>query len=127
MDLLKCDPDFEVSPLTDYTLRKLIGRIFYGFEIHDSPYARIEDPNPCELKTNLGGVFLVPKTLCHWFLNQDQDGTLPGLRRFRHRIVDARIKFYATGPYLQLSLTPISGVTDSMVIKSSLASPRLFE
>jgi hypothetical protein len=127
MDLLKCDPDFELNAFTDYTLRKLIGRTFYGFEIHDSPYARIEDPNPCELMTNEGGVFLVPKTLCYWFLNEDWDGSVPALCRFKHRIVDARVRFYVTGPYLQLSLTPIVGVTDTVKLRSTLTSPRLFE
>jgi len=127
MSLLTCDPDFELISLTDYTIRKLIGRIFYGFEIHDSPYARIEDPNPCELMTNAGGVFLVPTTLCYWFLNQDQDNTVPAFCRFNHRIVDARVKFYVTGPLLELSLAPISGVTDSLLLKSNLESHCLFE
>lgn len=127
MDLLRCDPDFELNPLADYTLRKLIGRTFYGFEIHDSPYARVDVPNPCELMTKEGGVFLVPETLCYWFLNQDQDGSVPVRCRFNHRIVDAKVIFYVTGPYLQLSLTPIFGVTDGLLLKSSLESPRLFE
>jgi len=127
MNLLMRDPDFEITPSTDYTIRKLVGRIFYGFEIHDSPYARVEDPNPCELMTNAGGVFLVPKTLCYWFLNQDQDETVPALCRFRHRIIDARVKFYVTGSYLQLSLVPISGVTDSLLLNPNLESPCLFE
>jgi len=116
LDLLRpCEQDFEPNPSVECTLKTLLGRTLYGFDIHDSPYARVDDPNPCEIMTNEGGIFLVPSTLSDWFLNQEGNCiALPVRYRFKHRIIDAKVMSRATGPYLQLTIVPIQRASTGM-------------
>jgi len=95
----------------DYTMHCLIGRVLYGFDIHDSPYGTIDDPNPCEIMTNEGGVYLVPNKMSDWFLYKDGECVaLPVLYRYKHCITDARIISRSSGPFLRLELTPVNGL-----------------
>jgi len=127
LDILRpCEQDFEPNPSEDFTLETLIGRTLYGFDIHDSPYAGVDDPNPCEIMTKEGGIFLVPSRLSDWFLNQDGKCIpLPVRYRFKHRITDAKVMSRATGPWLQLTILPIRKVvpgTDELLMTSAFDS-----
>jgi len=111
--LLDPQPVMHLEPGVDYKLNFLIGRVLYGFDIHDSPYAAPTDPNPLEIMTDSpqGGLFLVPTKMSDWFLNQD--GTciaLPVRYRYKHRIVDATVKARETGPYVQITIQPLNVV-----------------
>jgi len=107
------------NPTDDYELKELVGRTLYGFDIHDSPYNEFNDPNPCEIMTDKGGIFLVPIKMSNWFLNQDGSCiALPVRYRFKHMITDATVKSRGTGPYLELIIKPIKGVvpgTDNLL------------
>jgi len=93
----------------DYVMHTLIGRVLYGFDIHDSRYSTIDDPNPCEIMTNEGGMYLVPNKKSDWFLYKDGECVaLPVLQRFKHRITDARLKVRSSGPFLRLVLRPVN-------------------
>lgn len=126
-------PDHPVTVLeqgVDYKLNFLIGRVLYGFDIHDSPYAAPTDPNPLEILTDSpqGGLFLVPTKMSDWFLNQD--GTciaLPVRYRYKHRIVDATVKARETGPYVQITIEPLNMVnraTDQLLKETEEAIAR---
>jgi len=92
----------------DYIMHNLIGRVLYGFDIHDSRYSTIDDPNPCEIMTNKGAVYLVPDKMSDWFLYKDGECVaLPVLHRFKHRILDAKIITRSSGPFLRLLLMPV--------------------
>jgi len=92
----------------DYILHTLIGRVLYGFDIHDSRYGTIDDPNPCEIMTNEGGLYLVPDQMSDWFLYKDGECVaLPVLHRFKHYITDAKIIARSSGPFLRLMLKPV--------------------
>jgi len=89
----------------DYVMHTLIGRVLYGFDIHDSRYRTIDDPNPCEIMTNEGGMYLVPGEMSDWFLYKDgKCVALPILQRFNHCITDARLIARSSGPFLRLVL-----------------------
>jgi len=91
----------------DYVVHALIGRVLYGFDIHDSRYNTIDDPNPCEIMTNEGGMYLVPDRMSDWFLYKDSDCVaLPVLQRFNHCITDARLIARSSDPFLRLVLKP---------------------
>jgi len=92
----------------DYIMHNLIGRVLYGFDIHDSRYSTIDDPNPCEIMTNKGAVYLVPDKMSDWFLYKDGECVaLPVLDRFKHCIIDAKIITRSSGPFLRLLLKPV--------------------
>lgn len=114
-DILKVlkplNPDHDPHPTDDYELKELVGRTLYGLDIHDSPYTPVDDPNPCQIMTDQGGIFLVPKAMSNWYLNQDGKCiALPVRYRFKHQIVNATVKSRGTGPYLELTIKPIRGV-----------------
>jgi len=121
LDLLRpCEHEANQSICEDdYTMHCLIGRVLYGFDIHDSPYSTIDDPNPCEIMTNEGGVYLVPNQMSDWFLYKDGECVaLPVLYRYKHCITDARIISRSSGPFLRLELKPVHGLvprTDSLL------------
>jgi len=126
LDLLKpCKQDANQSSFEDeYIINCLIGRVLYGFDIHDTRYSTIDDPNPCEIMTNEGGLYLVPDQMSDWFLYQDgQCVSLPVLYRFKHCITDARIITCSSGPYLRLEIKPVQSLnpgTDSLVCCPSM-------
>jgi len=103
----------------DYVMHTLIGRVLYGFDIHDSRYRTIDDPNPCEIMTNEGGMYLVPDQMSDWFLYKDGECVaLPVLQRFKHCITDARLIARSSGPFLRLALKPVQSLIageDSML------------
>lgn len=107
------------NPTEDYEVKELVGRTLYGFDVHDSPYNSLNDPNPCEIMTDKGGIFLVPRKMSDWSLNQDgRCVALPVRYRFKHMIASAVVKSRITGPWLQLIIMPIKGVvpgTDSFL------------
>jgi len=95
----------------DYVMHTLIGRVLYGFDIHDSRYRTIDDPNPCEIMTNEGGMYLVPDQMSDWFLYKDGECVaLPVLQRFKHCIADARLIARSSGPFLRLVLKPVQSL-----------------
>jgi len=95
----------------DYVMHTLIGRVLYGFDIHDSRYSTIDDPNPCEIMTNEGGMYLVPNKMSDWFLYKDGECVaLPVLQRFKHCITDARLIARSSGPFLRLVLKPVQSL-----------------
>jgi len=103
--------EHKAVPTDDYEMKELVGRTLYGIDIHDSPYATTSDPNPCEIMTAEGGLFLVPTKMSNWYLNQDgRCISLPVRYRFKHQIAAATVKSRETGPYLQLTIKPIKGV-----------------
>jgi len=110
----------------DYVMHTLIGRVLYGFDIHDSRYSTIDDPNPCEIMTNEGGMYLVPNKMSDWFLYKDGECvSLPVLQRFKHRITDARLIALSSGPFLRLELKPVQSLIpgkDFMLQGSKLGS-----
>jgi len=116
-------------PTDDYELKELVGRTLYGIDIHDSPYTTTSDPNPCEIMTAEGGIFLVPTKMSNWYLNQDgRCISLPVRYRFKHEIVAATVKSRETGPYLQLTIKPIKGVvpgTDILLKQCSSSNATL--
>jgi len=108
--LTRCELQFKPNTSKDYILKGLIGHVLYGFDIHDSPYNGVNDPNPLEIITSDGAMYLVPDKLSDWFLNQDDECiALPMRYRFKHRISDARIMGRVSGPYLQLTIAPSRG------------------
>lgn len=111
LDLLTpCKLDDNTTSIEEDVIRPLIGRVLYGFDIHDSPYNTADDPNPCEIVTNDGSMFLVPDKMSDWFLHQDgKCVALPVLFRFKHCITDARVISRTNGPYLQLVISPVRG------------------
>jgi len=114
-DILKVleplNADHDPHPTEDYEIKELVGRTLYGLDIHDSPYTSVDHPNPCQIMTDQGGIFLVPKAMSNWYLNQDGKCiALPVRYRFKHQIVDATVKSRGTGPYLELTIKPIRGV-----------------
>merc|ERR1719499_1144873 len=95
----------------DYVMHTLIGRVLYGFDIHDSRNCTIDDPNPCEIMTNEGGMYLVPDEMSDWFLYKDGECVaLPVLQRFKHSITDARLIARSPGPFLRLVLKPVQSL-----------------
>jgi len=110
----------------DYVMHTLIGRVLYGFDIYDSRYSTIDDPNPCEIMTNEGGIYLVPDQMSDWFLYKDGECVaLPVLQRFKHCITDARLLARSSGPFLRLVLKPIQSLIpgkDSMLHGTTLGS-----
>merc|ERR1719499_1147082 len=95
----------------DYVMHTLIGRVLYGFDIHDSRNCTIDDPNPCEIMTNEGGIYLVPDEMSDWFPYKDGECVaLPVLQRFKHCITDARLIARSTGPFLRLVLKPVESL-----------------
>merc|ERR1719499_853714 len=95
----------------DYVMHTLIGRVLYGFDIHDSRNCTIDDPNPCEIMTNEGGIYLVPDEMSDWFLYKDGECVaLPVLQRFKHCITDARLISRSSGPFLRLLLKPVQSL-----------------
>jgi len=95
----------------DYVMQTLIGRVLYGFDIHDSRYSTIDDKNPCEIMTNEGGIYLVPDQMSDWFLYKDGECVpLPVLQRFKHCITDARLIASSSGPFLRLVLEPVQSL-----------------
>jgi len=110
----------------DYVIHTLIGRILYGFDIHDYRYSTIDDPNPCEIMTNKGGMYLVPHQMSDWFLYKDgKCVSLPGLHCFKHCITDARLITHNFGPFLRLVLKPVQSLIpgkDSMLQGTKLGS-----
>jgi len=109
LGLLKpCKQDANQSSFEDdYVMDCLIGRVLYGFDIHDNRYSTIDDPNPCEIMTNKGGLYIVPDQMSDWFLYQDGECvSLPVLYRYKHCITDARVITRKSGPYLRLEIKP---------------------
>jgi len=121
LDFLRpCKLDAHQSSFDEeYVLDCLIGRVLYGFDIHDNRYSSIDDPNPCEIMTNEGGLYLVPDQMSDWFLYQDgQCVSLPVLYRFKHCITYAKIITRSSGPYLRLVIKPVQSIkpgTDALV------------
>merc|ERR1719233_2838929 len=110
-DLEALREKYDPNPTEDYEVKELVGRTLYGFDIHESPYAAVNDPNPCEIMTDNGGIFLVPEEMSNWYLNQDgRIIALPVRYRFKHIIASAVVKSRGTGPYLELIIKPIKGV-----------------
>jgi len=105
----------------------LIGRVLYGFDIHDSRYGTVDDPNPCEIMTNEGGIYLVPDKMSDWFLYQDGECVaLPALFRFKHCITDARVISRRAGPFLRLEIKPVHSIIpgkDAVLHNAQLDSP----
>merc|ERR1719233_168535 len=118
-DLEALREKYDPNPTEDYEVKELVGRTLYGFDIHESPYAAVNDPNPCEIMTDNGGIFLVPEEMSNWYLNQDgRIIALPVRYRFKHMIASAVVKSRGTGPYLELIIKPIKGVvpgTDNLL------------
>jgi len=129
LDLLTpCVQDTNTSSWEDdVVMHCLIGRVLYGFDIHDSRYGTLNDPNPCEIMTNDGGIYLVPDQMSDWFLYQDGDCVaLPTLFRFKHYITDARVISRKSGPFLRLEIKPVNIIiprTDHVLHNAELDSP----
>jgi len=126
LDFLRpCKLDSYHSSFEDeYVTDCLIGRVLYGFDIHDNRYSTIDDPNPCEIMTNEGGLYLVPDQMSDWFLYQDgQCVSLPVLYRFKHCITHASIITRSSGPYLRLVIKPVQSIkpgTDALVCSTEM-------
>jgi len=108
----------------EYVMDCLLGRILYGFDIHDNRYSTIDDPNPCEIMTNKGGLYIVPDQMSDWFLYQDGECvSLPVLYRFKHCITDARVITRKSGPYLRLVINSVQSMnpdTDALLYSTEI-------
>jgi len=133
LDLLTPCEDYDnhINSEKDYVMHTLIGRVLYGFDIHDSRYSTIDDPNPCEIMTNEGGMYLVPDQMSDWFLYKDgKCVALPVLQRFKHCITDARLIAGSSGPFIRLVLKPVQSLNpgqDSMLQGTKLCSAFNYE
>jgi len=129
LDLLTpCKEDTNTSPWEDdVVMHCLIGRVLYGFDIHDSRYGTVNDPNPCEIMTDDGGIYLVPDKMSNWFLYQDGNCiALPTLFRFKHYISDARVISRKSGPFLRIEIKPVNIIipgTDDVLRDAEVNSP----
>jgi len=118
--------DNHINSEKGYVMHTLIGRVLYGFDIHDSRHGTIDDPNPCEIMTNEGGMYLVPDKMSDWFLYKDGECVaLPVLQRFKHCITDARLIAGSSGPFIRLVLKPVQSLNpgqDPMLQGTKLCS-----
>jgi len=95
------------SKTEDGVIQMLVGRTLRGFDMCDNYDDEDGDPNPLEIITDKGSVFLVPDKPANWWLNRDcKFLDLPALYGFNHVIEDARVIIRPSGPYLQLVVSP---------------------
>jgi len=95
------------SKTEDGVIQMLVGRKLRGFDICKDSDDEDGDPNPLEIMTDKGSVFLVPDKPANWWLDRDSKFMdLPALYGFNHVIEDARVISRHTGPYLHLVVSP---------------------